>query len=52
MPASGVRMLGWLRDSYPELFDRDHLTERLWLYDLCFQIRQMCAYKALDARSL
>src|SRR5207247_797586 len=24
----------------------------VWLYDLCFQIRQVCLSKALDARSL
>jgi len=50
--ASEVPVLAWLRDGYPELFDRDHLTERVWLYDLCFQIRQLCACRALDMRSL
>jgi hypothetical protein len=38
--------------SYPELFDREHLTERVWLYDICFRIRQLCGCKALDPRSL
>ncbi len=39
--ASDVPMLVWLRAGYPELFDRDDLTERLWLYDLCYQIRRL-----------
>jgi aminoglycoside phosphotransferase len=42
----------WLRVGYPELFDREHLTERIWLYDICFRIRQLCAWKILDLDSL
>jgi Ser/Thr protein kinase RdoA (MazF antagonist) len=45
-------ILTWLRAGYPELFDREHLTERVWLYDICFRIRQLCADKALDLGSL
>ncbi len=39
--ASDVPMLSWLREGYPALFDRDGLTERLWLYDLCYQVRRL-----------
>ncbi len=50
--ASEVPVLVWLRAGYPELFDREHLTERVWLYDICFRIRQLCACGDLDTRSL
>ncbi len=50
--ASEVPVLAWLRAGYPELFDREHLTERVWLYDICFRVRQLCACKALDPHSL
>ena len=50
--ASEVPMLVWLRAGYPELFDREHLTERVWFYDICFRIRQLCACGALDPGSL
>lgn len=50
--ASQVPVLAWLRAGYPGLFDREHLTERVWLYDICFQVRQLCACGALDTRSL
>ena len=36
--ASELPLLTWLRDGYPELFERRHLTERVWLYDICFRI--------------
>ena len=52
VPASEVPLLVWLRAGYPELFGREHITERVWLYDLCFQVRQLCAGKAVDPRSL
>jgi aminoglycoside phosphotransferase (APT) family kinase protein len=52
VPASEVAVLAWLRAGYPELFDREHLTERVWLYDICFQIRQLYACGALGTRSL
>jgi aminoglycoside phosphotransferase (APT) family kinase protein len=39
--ASEVPMLVWLRAGYPELFIRENLTERLWLYELCYQVRQL-----------
>lgn len=52
VPASHVPVLAWLRAGYPELFGRAHLTERVWLYDLCFQIRQLCVYKTVNPRSL
>jgi hypothetical protein len=39
--ASEVPMLVWLRAGYPELFNREDLTERLWLYDLCYQVRRL-----------
>lgn len=51
-PASDVPVLAWLRAGYPELFGREHITERVWLYDLCFQVRQLCAEKTVDPRSL
>ena len=41
--ASGVPVLAWLRAGYPALFERTDLTERLWLYELCHQVRQLCA---------
>ena len=50
--ASELPLLTWLRAGYPELFDREHLTERVWLYDICFRIRQLCAWGRLDPRSL
>ncbi|HEY6315465.1 MAG TPA: phosphotransferase [Streptosporangiaceae bacterium] len=49
--AAEVPALAWLRAGYPELFDRKHLTERVWLYDLCFRIRQICASGRLDPSS-
>jgi aminoglycoside phosphotransferase (APT) family kinase protein len=50
--ACELPLLTWLRAGYFELFDREHLTERVWLYDICFRIRQMCAWGRLDPRSL
>jgi aminoglycoside phosphotransferase (APT) family kinase protein len=41
--ASEVPMLVWLREGYPDLFNREDLTERLWLYDLCYQVRRLSA---------
>jgi hypothetical protein len=41
IPESVVPMLVWLRAGYPELFNREDLTERLWLYDLCYQVRRL-----------
>jgi scyllo-inosamine 4-kinase len=38
---SDVPMLVWLRVGYPELFGGENLTERLWLYDLCYQVRRL-----------
>lgn len=43
IPASEVPMLVWLRAGYPDLFIREDLTERLWLYDLCYQVRRLSA---------
>jgi aminoglycoside phosphotransferase (APT) family kinase protein len=40
--ASEVPVLVWLRAGYPELFDRPYLTERVWLYDICYRVRQLC----------
>jgi aminoglycoside phosphotransferase (APT) family kinase protein len=42
--ATEVFALKWMRDSYPELFKREHLTERLWLYQLCFELRSLCVW--------
>ncbi len=50
--ASELRLLTWLRAGYPELFARPHLTERVWLYDICFRIRQLYAWGRPDPRSL
>jgi hypothetical protein len=52
VPASEVPVLAGLCAGYPELFDREHLTDRVWLYDICFQVRQLCLWKTLDPRSL
>jgi hygromycin-B 7''-O-kinase len=41
--AGEVPVLAWLRAGYPGLFERGDLTERLWLYELCHQIRQLSA---------
>lgn len=41
--ASDVRVLAWLREGYPGLFARPDLTERLWLYELICQVRQLTA---------
>jgi hypothetical protein len=53
-PVSALELplLSWLRAGYPELFARPHLTERVWLYDICYRIRQICAEGHLDPRSL
>jgi hypothetical protein len=50
--ASELQLFTWLRAGYPELFDRGHLTERVWLYDICFRIRQACAWGRLGPRSV
>jgi aminoglycoside phosphotransferase (APT) family kinase protein len=50
--ASDIAVLAWLQAGYPELFERENLTERVWLYDICFQVRQLCTYRDLDMRSL
>jgi aminoglycoside phosphotransferase (APT) family kinase protein len=42
--ATEVFGLTWLREGYPELFEREHLTERLWLYRLCFELRSLCVW--------
>jgi hypothetical protein len=49
--ASDVPMLVGLRVGYPELFEREDLTERLWLYELCYQVRQLCNSGAGSARA-
>jgi hypothetical protein len=41
--AGDVPVLGWLRAGYPGLFEHENLTERLWPYELCHQVRQLCA---------
>ncbi|MGH3068051.1 MAG: phosphotransferase family protein [Streptosporangiaceae bacterium] len=41
--AGDVPVLAWLRAGYPGLFERGDLTERLWLYELCHQVRQLSA---------
>ena len=40
--SSRVPVLAWLRAGYPAIFERSDLTERLWLYELCHQVRQLC----------
>lgn len=42
--ATEVFALTCLRDSYPELLAGEHLTERLWLYQLCAEIRDLCIW--------
>ena len=49
MGAGGVRAhevfaLAQLREGYPELFEREHLTERLWLFQLCYELRSLCVW--------
>src|SRR5690349_6937941 len=44
--ASELPLLAWLGSGHPGLFDREHLTERVWLYDICFRIRQSRARAA------
>jgi hygromycin-B 7''-O-kinase len=41
--ARDVPVLAWLRAGYPGLFEHENLTERLWVYELCHQVRQLCA---------
>src|ERR1022692_3769844 len=41
--AGDVPVLAWLRAGYPGLFEHENLTARLWLYELCHQVRQLCA---------
>jgi len=50
--ASEVPMLIWLRAGYPELFNREDLTERLWLYDLCYQVRRLSAPRIISLDQL
>ncbi len=52
--ATEVFALTWLRSGYPELFEREHLTERLWLYQLCFELRSLCVWadEGVDDRRL
>ncbi|MEP7023117.1 MAG: phosphotransferase [Actinomycetota bacterium] len=42
VPAAAVPVLAGLRSGYPELFDQENLTERVWLYELCHRVRQLC----------
>jgi hygromycin-B 7''-O-kinase len=39
--ATEVSVLCWLREGYPELFERKDLTERVWLYQICYEIRAL-----------
>lgn len=39
-------LLGWLREDYPELFDIDHLDDRLRFLCLAFQVRQALIWAA------
>ncbi len=54
VPASAVLVLRWLRAAYPALFERANLTERLWLYQFCHQIRQVClsGSPSIDAQAV
>ena len=47
-------VLAALRAGYPGLFNHENLTERLWLYELSYQVRQLSApdVTALDAPRL
>jgi aminoglycoside phosphotransferase (APT) family kinase protein len=47
--ADDVPVLTWLRAGYPELFQRESLTERLWLYELGGEIRRLCTTGATSA---
>jgi len=40
--ATEVFALAGLRDGYPELFEIENLTERLWLFQLCGELRSLC----------
>lgn len=50
--ADDVPILTWLRAGYPELFHRQDLTERLWLYELSGEIRRICTTDATSAGAL
>lgn len=50
--ASEVPVLAWLRAGYPELFGQEHLTERLWLYEICYQLRQLSGDRAIETPSI
>lgn len=34
-------VVGWLRSAYPELFAHPHLAERLWVYRLAYDVRDL-----------
>lgn len=52
--ASEVFALTSLRSGYPELFESECLTERLWLFQLCFELRSLCVWadEGVDDRRL
>ena len=35
---------GWLRDAYPALFAHPHLAERLWVYRLAYDVRDLLVH--------
>ena len=50
--ADDVPILTWLRAGYPELFHRQDLTERLWLYEFSGEIRRICTTDTTSAGAL
>ncbi|GAC1517161.1 MAG: hypothetical protein NVS1B12_01290 [Acidimicrobiales bacterium] len=44
--------VGWLRDAYPALFSRPHLHQRLWVYRLAYDVRDLLAHPPRAGTSL
>ncbi|WP_426364674.1 phosphotransferase family protein [Streptomyces sp. E-08] len=40
-PQETARILGWLADDYPQLFEHPRLIHRLWLYQLANTVREL-----------
>lgn len=51
-PADLVEVPGWLRGAYPELFAREHLRERLNLYDMHMELALYAHHPEAEVRDL